>query len=71
MSATVEDGIGAAPRLIPAKAVAKILGVDVRTIHRYKSAGKLPKPFRFGGNVRWREDDILRWINAGFTQMAV
>lgn len=47
---------------IPAKVLAEILGVDVRTVHRYKSAGKLPKPIRFGGNVRWRRQDIDDWL---------
>lgn len=71
MSATVVDAAGNTPRLIPAKTVAKMLDVNVRTIHRHKSAGKLPEPIRFGGSVRWREDDILRWIDGGCKQLAV
>lgn len=51
--------------LIPAKAVAEMLGVNERTIHRLKSAQKLPTPVRFGGNVRWKRGDIEAWIDAG------
>lgn len=47
--------------LMDAKTLAKMLSVSLRTIWRLRSAGKLPKPVRFGGSVRWRLSDIALW----------
>ena len=52
-------------RLISAKEVAMILGVSERTIWRLHSARRLPSPVKFGGSVRWRIEDIYRWIDSG------
>ena len=59
---TVHDTI---PRLLSAKQLGHQLGVDVRTIRRYDAAGKLPRPIRFGGSVRWRQEEIDLWLDAG------
>jgi len=41
------------------------LGISVRQIWRLNSAGKLPKPVRLGGSVRWNREEILGWFEAG------
>ena len=51
--------------LISAPEVAKILGISARSVWRLHSAGKLISPIRLGGAVRWRRDEILRWIAEG------
>jgi excisionase family DNA binding protein len=51
--------------LASAEELATILKVSERTVWRLLSAGKLPRPIRFGGNVRWRMDDVQRWIANG------
>jgi excisionase family DNA binding protein len=51
------------PRLISVHDLATILKVSQRTIWRLLSAGKLVKPIRLGGVVRWRYDEIQRWIS--------
>ncbi|WP_417375959.1 helix-turn-helix transcriptional regulator [Gimesia maris] len=51
--------------LITAQNVAELLNVHVRTVHRLKSTGKLPHPVKFAGNVRWRYQDIQKWIDMG------
>jgi excisionase family DNA binding protein len=51
--------------LVTAEKLAELLCVSVRTIWRLDSAGKLPAPLRFGGNVRWQQSDITAWLLAG------
>ena len=36
-----------------------------RTLWRLLSAGKVPKPVRFGRNTRWREAEVKEWIDRG------
>lgn len=42
--------------------VARILGVGVRTIRRWRGEGKLPPALEFGGLLRWRRDAVEEWI---------
>ncbi len=51
-------------KLIDAKALGNILGLAARTIRRYDSSGKLPRPIHLGGTVRWRLAEIEEWISA-------
>jgi excisionase family DNA binding protein len=53
------------PVLLTAEEVAAMLGVSERTLWRLLSAGKLPKPVRFGRNTRWREAEVKAWIERG------
>jgi prophage regulatory protein len=52
------------PIVLNAEQVAQTLGVSVRTIRRLDCAGKLPKPVRIGGAVRWRRDELEAWVAA-------
>lgn len=45
--------------------LAIMLQVSTRTLWRWRSAGRLPAPVRLGGAVRWRLDDVTRWIEDG------
>jgi prophage regulatory protein len=51
--------------LLAAEEVAAMLGVSERTLWRLLSAGKVPKPVRFGRNTRWRVDEVKEWIDRG------
>jgi excisionase family DNA binding protein len=51
--------------LITAEQLAGMMQVSTRTLWRLLSAGKLIKPIRLGGNVRWRLDEVKTWISAG------
>ena len=53
------------PSLLSAESVARMLQVSVRTLWRLRSSGKLPKPVKVGGSIRWRADDVHQWIEAG------
>ena len=47
---------------VDAKRLAELLAVSLRTVRRLDSAGKLPRPVRIGGAVRWRLDEITAWL---------
>ena len=53
------------PLLITARQLAGKLNVSTRTLWRMLSAGRLPVPIRVGGIVRWRIEEIEKWILAG------
>ncbi len=52
-------------RLINIQTLAELLGVSRRHIYRLVDAGKIPRPVKLGGVVRWNGTDIQRWIDAG------
>ncbi len=53
------------PVLLPASHVAKLLKVSTRTLWRLVASGKLINPIKLGRSVRWRKDELLKWIAAG------
>lgn len=50
---------------ITARDLAEMLGLSVRQIWRLQSAGKLPRPIRLGGSVRWKRGEVMNWFDAG------
>lgn len=50
---------------ISARELAEMLNVSLRQVWRLNSAGKLPKPIRLGGSVRWKRAEIQQWFEAG------
>lgn len=53
------------PILLTAQHVAKMLQISPRTLWRLLSAGKLIRPVKLGHSVRWRRDELMRWIADG------
>lgn len=53
------------PLLITAQDVARLLKVSTRSLWRMRSAGDIPSPIRDGAAVRWRMDEIKKWIADG------
>lgn len=53
------------PLMVTAHELARMLHVSVRTLWRMRSAGHVPSPVRFGAAVRWRLDEIRKWIADG------
>ena len=53
------------PAMITAVDFATMLKVSVRTLWRLRSAGQVPEPVRLGGAVRWRLDEVKKWIAGG------
>jgi len=52
-------------RAIDAKEVARLLSLSERTVRRLDQEGKLPRPVRIGGSVRWRLEEIQAWLHSG------
>ncbi len=48
-----------------ARELANMLGISLRQCWRLNSCGRLPKPIRLGGSVRWDRDEILHWFKDG------
>ena len=60
-----EDGFAPELVLISAEELSKMLSISKRTVWRLLSAGKIVRPIRLGGSVRWRLDDVRSWIESG------
>jgi len=60
-----DNGEISEPVLITPAQVAKLLQISLRTLWRMRSGGQLPLPVRIGSSVRWRYDDLKKWIAAG------
>jgi len=52
-------------QLVSAKELAKMLSLSKRQIFRLSACGKIPKPIKIGGSVRWDESEIAEFIKAG------
>jgi predicted DNA-binding transcriptional regulator AlpA len=50
---------------INATQLAEMLCISSRSIWRLNDSGKLPKPIRLGGSVRWNKKEIETWVEAG------
>ncbi len=51
--------------LLDAGSVAKVCACSLRTVRRLADTGRMPKPIRLNGLVRWRRAEVLAWISAG------
>ena len=54
-----------APLMLSVKSVADALELSERTIRKMNSGGKIPKPLKLQGSVRWSYDELRAWIAAG------
>mgnify|MGYP006273288665 CR=1 FL=1 len=52
----------AAEALLTPRDVADMLRVSVRTLYRWIDHGHVTPPLRLGRSLRWRRDDIDRWL---------
>ena len=51
-------------QLLSAKMLGDMLSLSKRQVFRLNSAGRIPKPIRIGGAVRWSADEISAWLSA-------
>lgn len=52
-------------KLLSTEAVAQILSLSKRTIHRLNSSGLIIKPLRISGSLRYVQSELMAWIQAG------
>ena len=50
---------------LASKDAAGLLGISRAHFWKLNGLGKLPAPVRLGRVVRWRRDELIRWLNAG------
>jgi predicted DNA-binding transcriptional regulator AlpA len=51
-------------KLLSTEAVAQILSLSKRTIHRLNSSRLIIKPLRISGSLRYVQSELLAWIKA-------
>lgn len=51
--------------LIDSRHVAKMLKLSGRTIWKMQNNGDMPPPIRIGTSVRWRIEDLKKWVSDG------
>lgn len=49
-------------KLLSTKAVAKILSLSPRTVHRLNSSGLIFRPLKISGSVRYSQSELMAWI---------
>jgi excisionase family DNA binding protein len=52
----------AKPLLLTVGDVAELLGCSTRNVYRLADSGRMPRPLRIGGMVRWPRATIEAWI---------
>jgi len=52
-------------RLLNVNEVAERLGCSTRQVYRLADAGKMPRPIKLGGLVRWASESLDAWIADG------
>jgi predicted DNA-binding transcriptional regulator AlpA len=60
-SATVKP-VAVANDLLDANELAALLKIDIRTLRRWRIEGRVPKPLRGKGPLRWRRSDVEKWL---------
>jgi prophage regulatory protein len=60
-----KEQIGQHYQLLTAKELGARLSLSKRQVFRLNACGKLPKPIRIGGSVRWAESAIAEWLKCG------
>jgi predicted DNA-binding transcriptional regulator AlpA len=53
------------PLLIGVRTLAQLTERSIRSLLRDNAAGRLPRPVKLGRSVRWRRDEVVRWIEVG------
>ena len=53
------------PLMLKVEDVATMLAISTRQVFRLADCGKMPRPLKLGGAVRWRIGDVQTWIDKG------
>ena len=51
--------------LVGSKQVARMLNVSTKTVNRLRRRGKMPQAIQVGGSIRWRLEEVERWVRLG------
>ncbi|AOM40221.1 helix-turn-helix transcriptional regulator [Xenorhabdus hominickii] len=61
-------------KLLSAKQICEAISISKPTLYRKIESGQIPKPLKDGRRSRWKESDIIHYINSlsrGFLTEAV
>ena len=64
-SSMIERGAHVRAELLPAEAVGELLSISTRQVWRLAASRKLPAPVLIGRRRRWRQAELMRWLDAG------
>lgn len=53
------------PELLTTKEAARLVNCGERTLWRWSRSGIAPAPVKPNGSVRYRRNELLKWIDAG------
>jgi len=53
------------PVMVSVAEVARMLACSTRTVYRLVDAGRIPRPVRLGGMLRWVRGSFEQWIAQG------
>jgi len=71
MSTTVSSEVpeprpGVSAELLSVRDVAALLGrCSTRHLYRMADVGRMPRPIKLGGLVRWRRAELMDWLDNG------
>ncbi len=51
--------------LLDAREAWTLCGLSKSSWYKHLAAGRIPRPVKIGGALRWRREELLRWIDAG------
>ena len=60
-----DTGPGEASVMLTVDDLAAMLRCSSRSVYRLTDAGRLPRPVKLGGLVRWRREAVENWITRG------
>ncbi len=63
--ATATENLPGPARLLTVEDLAALLKCSKRTVRRLVDCGRVPRPVRINGLLRFRATDITTWIEAG------
>jgi predicted DNA-binding transcriptional regulator AlpA len=50
------------PLFLKPHQMARLFGVSLRTLWRWRSGKLIPEPVKSGNVVRWRRAEVLQWV---------
>lgn len=53
------------PVMLTINGVAAMLACSSRTVYRLVDAGRIPRPVRLGGMLRWVREPFEQWVGQG------
>lgn len=63
---TVQDPTqGIRAGLLTVDDVARLMACSSRSVYRLSDAGRIPRPMKIGGLVRWSATEVETWIKDG------